>query len=90
MNYTIKPFTFTTNKQIQQSIRALTKQLLHQNYAVINNPRAIQLFSRTIPQYYKKQNIVIFTSKNGQNIITINPKYKFTKNNNKTFKIRLK
>ena len=87
MNTLIKPFTFVTNDEILQSIKSLTDQLVTNNYAIVSNPSAVQLFSRKIPQYYRERNIIIFVSKRGKNMIVIDPAYKFNEVRTKIFRI---
>jgi len=90
MRRIIQPFRFVTNDDIKQSIQTLLSQLEKYNYAIISNPNAVRQFSRTIPPYYRENNIITFFSKNGYNYVVVSHNHKITSKNQNKYEIRTK
>lgn len=96
MNKIIKANSLGLSKEIRKSIKFIVDQLEHQNYAIISNPDASRIFAKFVPDIYRNNDTVIFTStkyavnKKPKNIITINPNYCIEKCDMFSFRIRLK
>lgn len=90
MRRIINPFKFVTNKDIERSINTLLSQLEKYNYAIISNPNAQRQFSKTIPKYYRDNNIITFVSKNGFNYIIMSHDHKIESKSDKKYKITSK
>jgi len=90
MRRIINPFKFVDNNDIENAIKTLLSQLEKYNYAIISNPDASRQFSRSIPKYYRDNNIITFISKNGYNYIILSHHHKIEPKSTTKYKISSK
>ena len=90
MNRVIKPFRFVKDEEIEKAMQRLLSQLENNSYAIISNPPAIRAFSKTIPRYYREKKIILFSTVNGKNIVTLDPAYQFCQKEERKYRITLK
>lgn len=92
MNKIIKVIRIGTPDDIRTSIRRIVSQLEKHNYSISSDPRAVRLFSRFIPEPYRRNRIIIFSrtvDRPTRSIITIKPEYKVELKDDFSFKILL-
>ena len=97
MNKIIKVIRIGTPEDIRKSIKNIISQLEKQNYAFTSNVRAIRLFSRYIPVWYKENDIIIISrpvkNKNMgtvKNVVVIKSNYYVEKKGKYGFAVELK
>lgn len=97
MNKIIKVIRIGTPEDIQKSMKNIIDQLERQNYAFTSNVRAIRLFSRYVPKWYKESDSIVIAravrNKNSgtiKNVIVIKPRYYVEKRGKTGFILRLK
>ena len=86
MNKTIKVIRMGTPEQTRASIKHIVDNLYRNNYVISEDLNALKLFSRMIPNVYKRNGTIIIKSP----IIALKENYKIEKINDFSFKIRLK
>lgn len=92
MNKTIKVIRIGTPEDIKTSLKRIIHQLEKYNYSICSDAKAVRLFSRFIPEPYKKNRTILFSrtvDRPSKSIITVKPEYKIVVKDIYSFKILL-
>jgi len=95
MNKIIKVIRIGTPDDIRKSLAFIVDQLELQNYAISSDARAVRLFSRFIPENYRRNDTIIVSKKIGskkigKSVITVKPEYRIERHDTYSFRLRLK
>lgn len=95
MSKIIKVIRIGTPEDIRKSIKFIVDQLVAYNSATSTDARAVRLFSRFIPENYRRDDTIIISKRTkrgmkSKSVITIKPEYFVERCDVYSFKLKLK
>jgi len=94
LNKIIRINVWNTDKEVRDAMKRIVDQIEKHNYAICGNRLAVRLFSRSVPETYRRNNTIMFTRNptnvNYLGVITVQPNYHVERKGKWNFRIRIR